>query len=83
MAGPRWPPGCWERLSLLSVGAIHSHAATEAPRSASESCLCSRYEKLYSAIPTIGTLFVLSFVGALVISAGLLCPSRKAAQEAG
>ncbi len=45
-------------LSLLAVGVIHLH----------------EYQELYSAIPTIGTLFVLSFIGALVVSAGLLSP---------
>jgi hypothetical protein len=48
-------------LSLLAVGAVH----------------LQQYEKLYSAIPTIGTLFVLSFVGAVVISAGLLSPAER------
>jgi hypothetical protein len=45
-------------LSLLSVGIIHLH----------------EYQKLYSTVPTIGTLFVLSFVGAVIVSAGLLSP---------
>jgi hypothetical protein len=45
-------------LSLLAVGIIHLH----------------EYQKLYSNIPTIGTLFVLSFVGAVVVCAGLLLP---------
>jgi hypothetical protein len=45
-------------LSLLMVGVIHLH----------------EYQKLYSVIPTIGTLFVLSFVGAVVVCAGLLAP---------
>jgi hypothetical protein len=45
-------------LSLLAVGIIHLH----------------EYQKLYSVIPTIGTLFVLSFVGAVVVCTGLLLP---------
>jgi hypothetical protein len=45
-------------LSLLAVGIIHLH----------------EYQKLYSVIPTIGTLFMLSFVGAVVVCTGLLLP---------
>jgi hypothetical protein len=45
-------------LSLLAVGAVHLH----------------QYEDLYSAIPTIGTLFVVNFVGAAVLGIGLLVP---------
>src|SRR5207249_5202383 len=45
-------------LSLLAVGAVH----------------LQQYLYLYSAIPTIGTLFVLNFVGATAIGLGLLAP---------
>jgi hypothetical protein len=45
-------------LALLAVGAIH----------------LQQYLELYSAIPTIGTLFVLNFVGATVVGLGLLAP---------
>lgn len=45
-------------LSLLAVGAVH----------------LQQYEYLYSAIPTIGTLFVLNFAGATVLGLGLLSP---------
>ena len=45
-------------LSLLSVGTVH----------------LQQYLTLYSTIPTIGTLFVLNFVGATVIGLGLLLP---------
>jgi hypothetical protein len=45
-------------LSLLAVGIIH----------------LQQYFDLYSEIPTIGTLFVLNFVGATVVSVGLLAP---------
>ena len=45
-------------LSVLAVGAVH----------------LQQYEYLYSAIPTIGTLFVLNFVGATAIGLGLLAP---------
>ena len=44
--------------SLLSVGAIH----------------LQQYDKLYSDVPTIGTLFVLSFVGATLTAIALLMP---------
>jgi hypothetical protein len=45
-------------LSLLAVGAVHLH----------------QYEDLYSAIPTIGTLFLVNFVAATVAGVGLLLP---------
>jgi hypothetical protein len=45
-------------LTLLAVGAIH----------------LQQYFELYSEIPTIGTLFVLNFVGATVVGLGLLAP---------
>jgi hypothetical protein len=48
-------------LSLLAVGAVH----------------LQQYEYLYSAIPTIGTLFLLNFVGATAIGLGLLAPVER------
>ena len=45
-------------LSVLAVGAIH----------------LQQFLNLYSDVPTIGTLFVLNFVGATVIGLGLLAP---------
>jgi hypothetical protein len=42
-------------LSLLAVGAVH----------------LQQYEDLYSAIPTIGRLFVVDFVAATVLGLGL------------
>lgn len=48
-------------LALLAVGAVH----------------LQQYEYLYSAIPTIGTLFVLNFVGATAIGLGLLAPIER------
>ena len=45
-------------LAVLAVGAIH----------------VQQYFELYSAIPTIGTLFVLNFAGATAIAIGLLAP---------
>lgn len=62
-----WPP--WialtarglGALSVLAVGAVH----------------LQQYLWLYSAIPTIGTLFVLTFVGATVIGLALLAPIHR------
>ena len=48
-------------LSLLAVGAVH----------------LQQYFTLYSAIPTIGVLFVLNFAGATVIGLGLLTPVER------
>jgi hypothetical protein len=48
-------------VALLAMGAIH----------------LQQYLDLYSAIPTIGTLFVLNFVGATVIGLGLLVPLER------
>ena len=48
-------------LSLLAVGAVH----------------LQQYDYLYSAIPTIGTLFLLNFVGATVIGLALLAPVER------
>lgn len=48
-------------LSLLAVGAVH----------------LQQYFKIYSAIPTIGTLFVLNFLGATAIGLGLLAPVER------
>jgi hypothetical protein len=48
-------------LALLAVGAVH----------------LQQYEFLYSAIPTIGTLFMLNFIGATLIGLGLLAPVER------
>lgn len=48
-------------LSLLAVGAIH----------------LQQYDYLYSAIPTIGTLFLLNFAGATALGLGLLAPVER------
>lgn len=48
-------------VSLLAVGAIH----------------LQQYFELYSAVPTIGTLFVLNFVGATILGLGLLTPVER------
>jgi hypothetical protein len=48
-------------LSLLAVGAVH----------------LQQYFELYSEIPTIGTLFVLNFVGATIVGVALLAPVER------
>jgi len=48
-------------LALLTVGAVHLH----------------EYDYLYSSIPTIGPLFLLNFVSATLIGAGLLAPIER------
>ena len=48
-------------LAVLAVGAIH----------------LQQYFELYSAIPTIGTLFVLNFAAATAIGLGLLAPVER------
>lgn len=48
-------------LSLLAIGIVH----------------LQQYFELYSEIPTIGTLFVLNFVGATVVCVGLLTPLER------
>jgi hypothetical protein len=54
-------------LSLFAVGAVH----------------LQQYDDLYSAIPTIGTLFVLNFVGATAIGFALLAPVERMAGRRG
>jgi hypothetical protein len=48
-------------LSLLSVGAVH----------------LQQYFDLYHGVPTIGTLFVMNFVGATIVGLGLLAPVER------
>jgi hypothetical protein len=48
-------------LSLLAMGAVH----------------LQQYFKLYSGVPTIGTLFVLNFVGATAVGLSLLAPVER------
>jgi hypothetical protein len=48
-------------LTLIAVGVVH----------------LQQYVELYSEIPTIGTLFVLNFVGATVIGLGLIAPVER------
>jgi hypothetical protein len=54
-------------LALLVVGAVH----------------LQQYFALYSAIPTIGTLFVLNFAGATALGLGLLAPVERLPGRAG
>ena len=49
-------------LSLLGVGAVHAQ---------------QYYEAYFYAVPTIGTLFLLSFIGSAVIGVTLLAPVRR------
>ncbi len=46
---------------MLAVGAVH----------------LQQYFELYSEIPTIGTLFVLNFVGATIVGVSLLAPVER------
>ena len=54
-------------FATLAVGAVH----------------LQQYFKLYSQVPTIGTLFVLNFAGATVIGVGLLAPLERLAGRRG
>jgi len=59
---PLWlAPRFLGALSLLAVGAVH----------------LQQYNYLYSSIPTIGTLFLLNFLGATAIGLGLLAPVER------
>jgi hypothetical protein len=54
-------------LAILAVGAVH----------------LQQYDKLYSEVPTIGTLFVLNFIGATAIGLALLAPVERLAGRYG
>ena len=56
-----WSARVLGALALLAVGAVH----------------LQQYRTIYSAIPTIGTLFVLNFAGATAIGLGLLAPVER------
>jgi len=59
---PLWlAPRFLGALSLLAVGAVH----------------LQQYNYLYSTIPTIGTLFLLNFLGATAMGLGLLAPVER------
>ena len=51
-------------LSVLATGVVH---------------IQQYYGNDYSTVPTIGTLFFLNFVGAVVLAGGLLAPLRRVA----
>ncbi len=48
-------------LAVLATGAVHLH----------------EYEGLYGPVPTIGTLFLLNFIGATAIGLSLLAPVER------
>src|SRR3954452_24233117 len=67
---PRWwwlTPRALGALATLAVGAVH----------------LQQFFKLYSEVPTIGTLFVLNFAGATVIGLALLAPLERLAGRLG
>jgi hypothetical protein len=73
-ARARLEPGSWwltaralGALATLAVGAVH----------------LQQYFKLYSEVPTIGTLFVLNFASATVIGLALLAPLERLAGRLG
>ena len=55
-------------VSILLVGAVHAQ---------------QYYEAYFSVVPTIGTLFLLSFVGSGVVGVVLLAPVRRLGRNAG
>jgi hypothetical protein len=55
-------------LSILSVGAVHAQ---------------QYYGAYFSVVPTIGTLFLLSFVGAGVVGVVLIAPVRRLGRNLG
>jgi hypothetical protein len=55
-------------ISILVVGAIHAQ---------------QYYDAYFSVVPTIGTLFLLSFVGSAVVGVGLIAPVRRLGRRIG
>ena len=55
-------------LSILVVGAVHAQ---------------QYYDAYFSVVPTIGTLFLLSFIGSGVVGAVLLAPVRRLGRNLG
>jgi hypothetical protein len=55
-------------VSILSVGAVHAQ---------------QYYDAYFSVVPTIGTLFLLSFIGSGVVGGVLLIPVRLLGQRLG
>jgi hypothetical protein len=66
--GASWvAPRVLGALSLLATGAVH----------------LQQYARLYSEVPTIGTLFVLNFAGATAVGIALLLPLERFAGRVG
>ena len=55
-------------VSILLVGAVHAQ---------------QYYEAYFNVVPTIGTLFLLSFIGAAIVGVTLLAPVRKLGRRLG
>jgi hypothetical protein len=55
-------------VSILSVGAVHAQ---------------QYYYAYFSVVPTIGTLFLLSFIGSAVVGVGLFAPVRLLGRRVG
>ena len=55
-------------VSILLVGAVHAQ---------------QYYEAYFSVVPTIGTLFLLSFIGAGVVGTVLFLPARRLGRRVG
>jgi hypothetical protein len=55
-------------VSILLVGVVHAQ---------------QYYDAYFSVVPTIGTLFLLSFIGAGVVGTVLLAPVRRLGRRAG
>src|SRR5690348_10540714 len=55
-------------VSILLVGAVHAQ---------------QYYDAYFSVVPTIGTLFLLSFIGAGVVGAVLFLPVRRLGRRTG
>jgi hypothetical protein len=55
-------------VSIVVVGAIHAQ---------------QYYDAYFSVVPTIGTLFLLSFVGSGVVGAALVAPVRRLGRKLG
>jgi hypothetical protein len=64
-------PGRWWWLAVRVLGAIATLAVGAVH--------LQQYVELYSSVPTIGTLFVLNFLGASVIGLALLAPIERLA----
>ena len=59
---------CLGAASILLVGAVHAQ---------------QYYDAYFSYVPTIGPLFLLSFIGAAVVGVTLLAPVRKLGRRLG